>query len=104
VFYAQTPYGNAPVKANLIGRFNVYNVLAVLATMLVSKVNIDHAVEAISHIQSAKGRMQQIGGGELPLVVIDYAHTPDALEKVLITLKEQALESDLHLWLWGRSR
>lgn len=89
VFYAETPYGNAPVKANLIGRFNVYNVLAVLATLLVSKVNIDEAVEAISHIKSAKGRMQQIGGGQVPLVVIDYAHTPDALEKVLITLKEQ---------------
>lgn len=90
VFYAETPYGNAPVKANLIGRFNVYNVLAVLATLLVSKVKIDDAVEAISHIQSAKGRMQQVGGGVVPLVVVDYAHTPDALEKVLTTLKEQA--------------
>ncbi len=89
VFYAETPYGNAPVKAHLIGRFNVYNVLAVLATLLVSKVSLEEAVEAISHIKSAKGRMQQIGGGQAPLVVIDYAHTPDALEKVLITLKEQ---------------
>ena len=87
VFYAETPYGNAPVKANLIGRFNVYNVLAVLATLLVSKVNIEDAVEAISHIRSAKGRMEQIGGGQAPMVVIDYAHTPDALEKVLMTLK-----------------
>ncbi len=90
VFYAETPYGNAPVKANLVGRFNVYNVLAVLATLLVSKVSIDNAVEAISHIQSVKGRMQQLGGGKAPLVVIDYAHTPDALEKVLTTLKAQA--------------
>ena len=90
VFYANTPQGNAPVKANLIGRFNVYNVLAVLATLLVSKVSLDDAVEAISHIKSAKGRMQQIGGGAKPLVVVDYAHTPDALEKVLVTLKAQA--------------
>ena len=90
VFYANTPQGNAPVKANLIGRFNVYNVLAVLATLLVSKVSLDDAVEAISHIKSVKGRMQQIGGGDKPLVVIDYAHTPDALEKVLTTLKAQA--------------
>jgi UDP-N-acetylmuramoyl-L-alanyl-D-glutamate--2,6-diaminopimelate ligase len=90
VFYAETPYGNAPVKANLIGRFNVYNVLAVLATLLVSKVSLDDAIEAISHIKSAKGRMQQIGGGDKPLVVVDYAHTPDALEKVLTTLKAQA--------------
>jgi UDP-N-acetylmuramoyl-L-alanyl-D-glutamate--2,6-diaminopimelate ligase len=89
-FYAHTPFGNAPVKANLIGRFNVYNVLAVLATLLVSKVSLDDAVEAISHIQSAAGRMQQLSGGDLPLVVVDYAHTPDALEKVLTTLKAQA--------------
>ena len=89
-FNAITPSGNAPVKANLIGRFNVYNVLAVLATLLVSKVSLEDAIDAISHIQSASGRMQQIGGGSLPLVVVDYAHTPDALEKVLSTLKAQA--------------
>jgi UDP-N-acetylmuramoyl-L-alanyl-D-glutamate--2,6-diaminopimelate ligase len=89
-FYALTPYGNAPVKANLIGRFNVYNVLAVLATLLASKVSLDDAIEAISHIKSAAGRMQTMGGGALPLVVVDYAHTPDALEKVLTTLKAQA--------------
>ena len=89
-FYAHTPFGKAPVKANLIGRFNVYNVLAVLATLLASKVSLNDAVEAISHIQSAAGRMQTVGGGDLPLVVVDYAHTPDALEKVLTTLKAQA--------------
>ena len=89
-FYAHTPYGNAPVKANLIGRFNVYNVLAVLATLLASNISLDDAVAAISHIESAAGRMQQLGGGDLPLVVVDYAHTPDALEKVLLTLKAQA--------------
>lgn len=89
-FYAITPYGNALVKANLIGRFNVYNVLAVLATLLASKVSLADAVVAISHIQSATGRMQQLGGGNSPLVVVDYAHTPDALEKVLTALKAQA--------------
>ncbi len=90
VFYVITPFGNAPVRANLIGRFNVYNVLAVLATLLASKVSLDDAVEAISHIQAVSGRMQQLGGGTLPLIVVDYAHTPDALEKVLSTLKAQA--------------
>ena len=88
-FYATTPYGNASIKANLIGRFNVYNVLAVLATLLASNVSLNDAVEAISHIQSAAGRMQTLGGGDYPLVVVDYAHTPDALEKVLTTLKAQ---------------
>ncbi len=89
-FNATTPYGSAPVKVNLVGKFNVYNVLAVLATLLASKVSLTDAIAAISHIESAKGRMQMLGGDGLPLIVVDYAHTPDALEKVLETLKAQA--------------
>lgn len=89
-FLVATPFGQAEVKANLLGRFNVSNILAVLATLLVSKVNLKDAVEAISSIQSVAGRMQQFGGGDLPLVVVDYAHTPDALENVLTTLRSQA--------------
>jgi len=88
-FFVTTPYGQGDVSANLLGRFNVYNVLAVLATLLLSKVSLADAIEAISHIQSANGRMQKLGGGNFPLVVVDYAHTPDALEKVLHALKEQ---------------
>ena len=88
-FLVTTPYGQAPIKANLLGQFNVYNVLAVLATLLVSKVSLADAVEAISHIESVAGRMQQLGGGDVPLVVVDYAHTPDALENVLKTLRHQ---------------
>ena len=89
-FDAVTPNGNALVKASLVGKFNVYNVLAVLATLLVSNVSLTDAVAAIAQIESAKGRMQMLGGGGVPLVVVDYAHTPDALEKVLETLKAQA--------------
>lgn len=88
-FLVTTPYGQAQVKANLLGQFNVYNVLAVLATLLVSKVSLADAIEVIAHIESAAGRMQQLGGGDVPLVVVDYAHTPDALENVLKTLKAQ---------------
>ena len=89
-FNAITPFGSAAITANLVGKFNVYNVLAVLAILLASKINLIDAAEAISHIESAKGRMQMLGGESLPLVVVDYAHTPDALEKVLETLKAQA--------------
>ena len=100
-FTAVTPQGEAMVKANLIGRFNVYNVLAVLATLLVSKISLQDAVEAIAHIQSAPGRMQQLGGDNLPLVVVDYAHTPDALEKVLSTLKAQKKEGAKLICVFG---
>jgi UDP-N-acetylmuramoyl-L-alanyl-D-glutamate--2,6-diaminopimelate ligase len=100
-FVAVTSQGNAEVRANLIGRFNVYNVLAVLATLLASNVSLQEAVKAISYIQSAPGRMQQLGGGKLPMVVVDYAHTPDALEKVLSTLKTQKKEGAKLICVFG---
>lgn len=84
-----TPYGEAEVVVNLIGEFNVYNTLAVLAALLVSDVPFDDAINAISHLKSVNGRMQMLGGGNKPMVVVDYAHTPDALDKVLKTLKAQ---------------
>lgn len=87
---ADTPFGHADIHAALLGRFNAYNLLAVLATLLASDIALAQAVDALSHLRPVSGRMQQLGGGESPLVVIDYAHTPDALEKVLSTLREQA--------------
>ncbi len=84
-----TPHGEATLSAKVIGRFNAYNLLAVLATLLASKVSLDDAVKVLTQIKSIPGRMQLLGGNNLPLVVVDYAHTPDALEKVLTTLKEQ---------------
>lgn len=85
-----TPQGSVLLAAPVLGRFNAYNVLAVLGTLLALKVRLADAVSAIAKIKPVLGRMQQFGGGDLPLVVVDYAHTPDALEKVLSTLKEQA--------------
>lgn len=85
-----TPQGAALLTASVLGHFNAYNVLAVLATLLSIDIRLEDAVAAIAKIKPVQGRMQQFGGGNLPLVVIDYAHTPDALEKVLSTLKEQA--------------
>jgi UDP-N-acetylmuramyl-tripeptide synthetase len=87
--HVQTPQGIAILAAPVLGRFNAYNVLAVLSTLLATKVALPEAIDAIAQIKPVLGRMQQFGGGNLPLVVVDYAHTPDALEKVLTTLREQ---------------
>ena len=91
-FFVTTPYGRSDVSANLIGRFNVYNVLAVLTTMLVSEVSLTDAVEAMAHITPISGRMQQFGGGSLPMVVVDYAHTPDSLKNALLALREMTTQ------------
>ena len=84
-----TPLGCAKVQAGLLGRFNAYNLLAVLAALLASNVKLTEAVQMLETLEPVAGRMQRLGGNHLPLVVIDYAHTPDALEKVLIALREQ---------------
>ncbi|HWR76106.1 MAG TPA: UDP-N-acetylmuramoyl-L-alanyl-D-glutamate--2,6-diaminopimelate ligase [Thiobacillus sp.] len=83
-----TDWGNAEIDAPLLGRFNAANLLAVLTTLLVSGVKLDDACQALAHITPPPGRMQTLGGDAHPLVVVDYAHTPDALEKVLATLRE----------------
>jgi len=84
-----TPRGAAAISANVIGQFNAYNLLAVLATLLASDVALVDAVKALSTIKPVTGRMQQCGGGNQPLIVVDYAHTPDALEQVLKSLSAQ---------------
>jgi len=84
-----TPQGQARLNAPVLGRFNVYNILAVLSTLLALEVSLENAVAVIAKIKPVTGRMQQLGGENMPLVVIDYAHTPDALEKALATLREQ---------------
>ncbi len=81
-------WGDAELEVPLLGRFNAANLLAVLATMLVSGVKLDEARDALACIAPPPGRMQTLGGQAHPLVVVDYAHTPDALEKVLATLRE----------------
>lgn len=83
-----TDWGAATLDAPLIGRFNAANLLATLAALLASGVSLADAVGALAHVEPPPGRMQTFGGGAQPLVVVDYAHTPDALEKVLATLRE----------------
>lgn len=87
-FEAMTPWGTAQVNSELLGRFNAANLLAVLATLLVSSVKLEDAVRELNRVKAVAGRLQRLGGNGQPLVVVDYAHTPDALEKVLGALRE----------------
>jgi UDP-N-acetylmuramoyl-L-alanyl-D-glutamate--2,6-diaminopimelate ligase len=87
-FHVKTPWGSARVKSPALGRFNASNLLGTLAVLLASGVTLRRAVAALARLKPLPGRMQQVGGGAKPLVVVDYAHTPDALEKVLLALRE----------------
>ncbi|WP_020655500.1 UDP-N-acetylmuramoyl-L-alanyl-D-glutamate--2,6-diaminopimelate ligase [Massilia niastensis] len=97
-FQVDTPGGGATLKTRLVGHYNVSNALAVLGALLAKGVALKSAVEAIEALAPAPGRMQQIGGQDAPMVVIDYAHTPDALEKTLEALRQVALDRGGQLW------
>lgn len=83
-----TPWWSGILKSQLLGRFNVSNLLAVIGVLGVMSVDLAQAMPKITNLKTAVGRMQTFGGNKQPLVVIDYAHTPDALEQVLVTLRE----------------
>ena len=80
-------WGRAEVKCALLGRFNVANLLGVLGVLLGAGVPLAQAVEALTALTPPPGRMQRLGGGDKPLAVVDYAHSPDALEEALIGLR-----------------
>jgi UDP-N-acetylmuramyl-tripeptide synthetase len=82
-----TPWGKAEFASPMVGTFNAQNLLGVLGVMLASDVGIDVATAALARLQPPAGRMQRLGGADRPLVIVDYAHTPDALEKVLTALR-----------------
>lgn len=82
--------GEAAIDTPLIGRFNVSNLLAVAAALCACGTPFAQAVRALHTLASPAGRMQHIGGTDCPLAVVDYAHTPDALEQALTALREVA--------------
>jgi UDP-N-acetylmuramoyl-L-alanyl-D-glutamate--2,6-diaminopimelate ligase len=89
-FHLVSPWGEADLEVGTLGSFNVSNLLAVLGTLLAAEVPFAAALAELAKLESVNGRMQRLGGrlqSDEPLVVVDYAHTPDALEKTLEALR-----------------
>lgn len=85
----KTPMGSGHLTSSLLGRFNASNLLACLSVLLANDIPLESALAILAQIKAAPGRMQTLGGGEAePLIIIDYAHTPDALEKALRAIRE----------------
>jgi UDP-N-acetylmuramoyl-L-alanyl-D-glutamate--2,6-diaminopimelate ligase len=78
-----SPWGNATLRSPLLGDFNALNLLAALTAALQAGMPFDAMVAAVQSLQPMPGRMEPLRAPGAPLVVIDYAHTPDALSKVL---------------------
>lgn len=84
-----TPWGEAELQSSLFGSFNLSNLLAALTCVCALKVDFTHASANISTLVEPTGRMQTFGGSaNLPLVIVDFAHTPDGLSKALHAIRE----------------
>ncbi len=97
-FQLASPFGSGLVRTQLIGRFNVSNVLAIAGVLFARGMGWNKVVQLLEALVAVPGRMQQLGGQDGPLAVIDYAHTPDALEKALSTLRPVAQARHGELW------
>jgi len=83
-----SPWGEGLVSTGLIGDFNVQNLLAVTGVLGVLGVRFPQILNQIEHMAAVPGRMVRLGGAaEQPIILVDYAHTPDALEKALQALR-----------------
>jgi UDP-N-acetylmuramoyl-L-alanyl-D-glutamate--2,6-diaminopimelate ligase len=85
----RTPKGEAEWNSSLLGRFNISNTLAVLCVLEALDFSLVDSMSILKTLQPVAGRMQSFGGfSGKPLVIVDYAHTPDALKQVLTSLRE----------------
>ncbi|OOG47819.1 UDP-N-acetylmuramoyl-L-alanyl-D-glutamate--2,6-diaminopimelate ligase [Rhodanobacter sp. C01] len=84
----RTPWGSQVLNSHLLGRFNVANLLVVVACLGALGEPFERIVTAVEQLQPVSGRMSRLGGRQgRPLVVVDYAHTPDALEQALTAVR-----------------
>ena len=89
--HVDTSWGAGTLRSPLVGDFNAENLLAALGVLLGWNVPLQRALAALAHCVAPPGRMQAFGGGHVqPLVLVDYAHTPDALAKVLEAARAHA--------------
>jgi len=80
--------GEGVLNTRLLGRFNAANLMAVLLVLLLRGWDLERALRVMERLDTVPGRMQLFGGATQPTVVVDYAHTPDALEKALQAVRE----------------
>ena len=81
-----SPWGEHPLRIKALGQFNIYNSLAVFSSLMVSGYSVNAVIDVMAQLNAAPGRMEIVATA--PYVLVDYAHTPDALENVLITLQQ----------------
>ncbi len=96
-FTLRTPQGAVEIRSRLVGRYNVANLLAVAGVLFAAGLPLAELPGRLSALDAPPGRMQRLGGDGQPLVVVDYAHSPDALANALAALREEARARGGHL-------
>jgi UDP-N-acetylmuramoyl-L-alanyl-D-glutamate--2,6-diaminopimelate ligase len=82
-FTAATPFGNVSIKSQLVGEHNVYNLLAAIGVALHEGATPDQIRQALARVTNVPGRFERVFAGQSFTVVVDYAHTEDALVRLL---------------------
>jgi len=85
-----SPWGEGTLTSGLIGQFNASNLLASLSALCLSGIPFAEALSTLSKCSSVPGRMESFRQEGKPVVIVDYAHSPDALQQVLMDLKSQS--------------
>lgn len=80
-------WGKGELRSPLLGRFNAMNLLAVLGVLLVRGIELPDALQRLSSIRGVPGRMERFSAEGAPTGIVDYAHTPDALEQLLVAAR-----------------
>jgi UDP-N-acetylmuramyl-tripeptide synthetase len=87
-FVAETPMGPVEIRTPLLGRFNVSNILGALAAALALGVTKEVAAKGLASLVGVPGRLERVAAGQDFTVIVDYAHTDDALKNLLETVRE----------------
>ena len=94
-FLVNSKYGVKQVSTKLYGEFSVTNILITIATLVNNKADYNFFLDNMRYIESLSGRMQKLEKKQKPIVFIDYAHTPDAVKKVLISVKKHFPDNEI---------
>ncbi|NMB26740.1 MAG: UDP-N-acetylmuramoyl-L-alanyl-D-glutamate--2,6-diaminopimelate ligase [Tissierellia bacterium] len=89
-FILHTPKGSIPINLNLLGKFSVYNALAAISCGIIYNIDLSIIKKGIESVKGIKGRFEIVSIDKDYSVIIDFAHTPDGLEKVLTTIDQFA--------------
>jgi len=95
-FILESPWGSEMIHSSLLGMYNVSNILAAAATCLAIGTPMDAVVSGVDSVKGVAGRMERVAMGQDFLAIVDFAHTPNALARVLETAR-QMISPDNHI-------